>query len=61
MLLAATSCLERFSAGLSGLAGISEWLKKERGLSFHGGVDFISTEEYMKKDAAKAIRGVCRP
>lgn len=38
------------------LTGISKWLRKERELSFYGDIDFIPTEEYMKKDALRAIR-----
>lgn len=33
---------------------ISQWLRKERELSFYGDVDFIPTEEYRLKEARKA-------
>jgi HEPN domain-containing protein len=38
------------------LTVISKWLRRERELSFYGDIDFIPTEEYVKKDAQKAIR-----
>lgn len=38
------------------LIAISKWLRKERELSFYGDIDFIPSEEYVKKDAEKAIR-----
>ena len=41
---------------LKKLADISKKLRRERELAFYGDIDFISTEEYTKKDAKNAIR-----
>jgi len=39
---------------LERLAGISQWLRKERELSFSGDVDFVPTERYTEADAERA-------
>lgn len=42
--------------GLTMLAEISAYLRKEREASFYGEVDFIPTEQYNREDALKAIQ-----
>jgi HEPN domain-containing protein len=34
---------------------VSGWLRKEREFSFYGDIDFIPTEEYVQRDAERAI------
>lgn len=42
------------------MAKISKELRKERELAFYGDIDFIPTEEYTRKDAAKAMKDAAR-
>ena len=41
---------------LQRVAGVSQWLRKEREFSFYGDVDFIPTEQYSREDAIRAIK-----
>ena len=42
---------------LPAVVELSRWLRKEREISFYGDIDFISTEEYRKEDASRALEG----
>jgi HEPN domain-containing protein len=45
-------------AALNDIAAVSQWLRRERELSFYGDVDFIPTEVYKADDAERARRDV---
>ena len=37
------------------IAEVSRWLRKEREFAFYGDIDFIPTEEYVERDAQRAL------
>ena len=46
---------ESVSVQTDRLAAVSRWLRKERGFSFYGDIDFIPIEQYARADADRAI------
>jgi HEPN domain-containing protein len=44
-----------FQEHIARIAEASGWLRKEREFSFYGDIDFIPTEEYVQRDAERAI------
>jgi hypothetical protein len=44
-----------FQEHIARVAEVSGWLRKEREFSFYGDIDFIPTEEYVDRDAERAI------